>query len=668
MKMVIPDAPWTRQPLAWLLGTLLLTILPLIYLAELPWWVVIFSLWAGWYRWSREKIGLGPPKAAVKFLLLGIGTIGVVLTGGTLLGLDESLAYLVVLVGFKILEMKTAREFSLAVFMGYFLVMAALLYSQSLLFCLYASGLILLYTAALVQFSLGLEKGFRPRLALSLATGMILKVAPVVVILFLIFPRTEGGFLLRMAATPQAVSGLSDSLQPGSLERIAASSEVAFRVEFPETGLPRTSEMYWRGPVLWEARGDGFEWVAGRLPGGSTAPLSGLEIEQRITLMPHGARWLFALDYPASRISRSSKVVGDFLVSERDVVRTRIYTVTSQPINEQATLPRFILEQSLQVPDEVSEEVRALAQSWAEASDSPREIVERALNFFSDRFRYTLSPGSVNTLERFLFQSRRGFCEHYAAAFATLMRLAGVPARVVTGYHGGNYNRYGDYLDVRQLDAHAWCEVWFEGEGWQRIDPTSVVEPLRVNEGMDAFLRSDRVGGLELSRLDGFFGEASPWRQRMLDVRMAWDTLNYRWDLWVMGFDPEIQQELWSNRGWLQAQSGAWWFGVIFGLLLSAAALWWIAPWRRSPATRLQRIYDHFQKRSAKAGYVRRPVEGEWSFGQRLTREMPAKSEALLQFTQLFCRAKYDPRSDPSEMQSSLRKQLRAIGKLPKKS
>lgn len=666
MKFVVPNAKWSRQPLVWLTGALLLTILPLIYFAEIPWWIILVSAGAGWYRWVREVNGLGPPSAPAKFILVGGATLGIVLSRGTLLGLDESLAFLVVLAGCKILEMRTAREFSLAIFIGYFLVMAALLYSQSLLYCLYSTGLILLYTTVLVHFGIGMQTEFRPRKTMRLAGGLLLRVAPLVLVLFIVFPRTQGGFILRMGATPTAVSGMTDSLQPGSLERIAGSTETAFRVSFPDGDRPPTADLYWRGVVLWQALGDGFEWVAGDVSHPGSMRLEGPSIQQRITLMAHGERWLFALDYP-NRMPGSRFGPGGYLVGDRDINRSRIYSVSSRPLNRQISLDEETLRQALQVPDRVPPEAVALAEEWREAAASPREIVNQALEFFSDRFRYTLSPGSVNTLERFLFQSRRGFCEHYAASFATLMRLAGVPSRVVCGYHGGDYNRYGDYLSVRQLDAHAWCEVWYEGEGWRRVDPTVVVEPLRINEGMAAFLDSGRAGDLGISRLQGFLPtwEADTvWRQRFLNARMAWETLNYRWDLWIMGYDDEIQENVMAGAAWFRAQSGAWWFGVIFGLITIVIAIVWMLPKSLAPAHRMDKCYRRFLKKVSASGLRKEPAEGEWNFGQRVAAQAGPHAETIREFSRLYCRAKYDPESSPEKLLEKLKKSLKAIPKL----
>src|SRR5205814_3694683 len=300
-----------------------------------------------------------------------------------------------------------------------------------------------------------------------------------------------------------AASGFSDRLSPGSIASLTSSSDIAFRAEFPDSKSRPPGPMYWRGVVMW--RCEGMEWRAPYTaaavvqfvklgtPGDRALPVQsqgGKAIRQRITLAPHGAHWMFALDRPFEVPPGATLANGNYLWSVQPIRKPRRYEVVSSLETTGKELQPHERKAALQLPKSISPAVRELAQSWTTQNSDPRAIVNNALQFFrTHQYRYSLSPGEYkkNDLDQFLFRRRVGFCEHYAASFATLMRLAGVPARVVCGYLGGEYNEFGRFFLVRQADTHAWCEVWLPDSGWMRVDPTSVVAPDRVNLGFASF-------------------------------------------------------------------------------------------------------------------------------------------------------------------------------------
>jgi hypothetical protein len=292
--------------------------------------------------------------------------------------------------------------------------------------------------------------------------------------------------------------------------------------------------------------------------------------------------------------------------------------------------------------------VRELAQSWIGQNFNPRSIVNSALQFFrTERFRYSLSPGQYrkNDLEEFLFHRRVGFCEHYAASFATLMRLAGIPARVVVGYLGGEYNDLGGFFLVRQADTHAWCEVWLPDSGWTRVDPTSAVVPGRANLGLHSFLERRAGSGGTESRQGTFVTELT--RSALFtNILLAWEALNYEWDTRVLGFDTEVQESLLASVGIANSEP----FLLITETLVIAAALLaiyagWMQLRTRSRVDRVKALYERFCRRTARLGVRRSPWEGPSDFSRRAAQLLPNEAERIRQISSTYIALRYSPES-----------------------
>ena len=261
--------------------------------------------------------------------------------------------------------------------------------------------------------------------------------------------------------------------------------------------------------------------------------------------------------------------------------------------------------------------------------------------FRKENFVYSLTPNTYgrDPLTEFLFQRRSGFCEHYAAAFATLMRIAEIPSRIVVGYHGGEFNRLGNYVLVRQLDAHAWAEVWLRGEGWIRFDPTNVIAPDRISSGLESFLESralaENAGGETSTGVAGF-------REILRETRLAWDNIKYHWDLRVVNYDEDAQQTLFNLAGLadfappvivLWMASGAL---LIFGILAA-----WLGRTRRERLDPLVRDYRRFCRALAAAGVVREPWEGAQQFAERAALRFPEQANAIRRAAELYIAARY---------------------------
>jgi hypothetical protein len=352
---------------------------------------------------------------------------------------------------------------------------------------------------------------------------------------------------------------------------------------------------------------------------------------------------------------------GGFLQSLHPIVTPLRYDITSRADNrEKWLLPEHQIE-ALRKPSQISAQVQGLVDSLRAGGATDREIVDAALRFFrKENFVYSLNPQTYGSdaLTEFLFQRRSGFCEHYAAAFATLMRIAGIPARVVIGYHGGEYNRLGNYVRVRQLDAHAWAEVWLRGDGWFRVDPTNVIAPDRISSGSESFLESQALAD---NAAAGVSTSAAGLREMLREARLAWDNIKYQWDLRVVNYDEDSQQTFFNFTGLgdFAPPVIVLWMAIgallIFGLLA-----WFLGHARHERVDPLVRDYRRFCRALAKAGIEREPWEGPQQFAERAASEYPQQAAAIRDAAALYIAARYARQVDS---EAPFR---RAVRKLPR--
>jgi transglutaminase-like putative cysteine protease len=579
------------------------------------------------------------PSLPVKLLLFGLGVGAIAVTFGTLIGPEAGLSVLLLLVALKVLETKTARDFQVLALLGYFLCLCGLFFAQELLLWLFLAGIVVLLTMGLIAFH---RAGGGLARSLRLSFILLLQALPVTALLFVFFPRGYSGYRFQFSRSILGNQGISDRLEPGSIAALAQSDAIVFRAEFPDGTIPSSEDMYWRGAVLW--RSAGLTWTRG--PQLSlerrTGQLGGPPIKQRISLQPHGERWIFALDRPAGDLRTAPLQPGGYLQSVRPIFNTFHYTIESQPENRETRLPLDQVETAQALPAQLSPEAKALAASWTATAASGREIVAAGLRYFrTERFSYTLEPGTYgeNGLDEFLFKRRTGFCEHYAAAFATLMRAAGLPSRIVVGYHGGQYNSLGHYVIVRQYHAHAWCEVWLPNYGWLRVDPTDAIAPERVSASFGPLREGSTTTA---GAAGGGTNAASWWRSASNQAGLAWDSINYRWDLHVQNYDEDQQRTLLARLGFARF---SWlgtllWSGLAVLVLLAIVALWLRRPTRfRGDA--VSRGYERLCRRLATAGVAREPWEGPLGFTERAALAFPQHAALLHQAGQLYAAIRY---------------------------
>ncbi len=636
------DPPLGRRSVDLMLLALTVALLP--HTTHLPLIVILFfAAFAAW-RWFAAHRGWPLPGMPARTLLTAVALSGVFLSFGTVFGRDAGAALLVIMLGLKLLEVRRHRDAVIVVFLGYFLTVTMVLFSQELVtFTILAVALVLL-TATLIELNhpapvaTAGATALRPLIRHS---GILLAQAlPLMLIMFVLFPRLPAPLWNLPDDAWSGMTGLSDSMSPGSISALGQSDRVAFRVSFE--GMPPAQEqLYWRGPVFWHT--DGREWSPdGRdesIPLALEAPAfmpAGPSIAYTVTLEPHDRRWLFALEMPATAPEGSRHSADLLLLANRPVRQLTRYRVESHTGYRALRMTASERARALQLPA-ANPRARALGDQWRREGGGGEAIVQRALDHFGNEpFHYTLNPPLLpgrDPVDDFLFGTRHGFCEHYAAAFTVLMRAAGIPARVVTGYQGGELNPIGDYLIVRQRDAHAWAEIWLDGRGWVRIDPTAAVAPQRIERGSGESLLDERSamrGGLER----GMLGQL--WRQ----ASFGWDTLNNRWNLWVLAYGPDNQLALLSNLG-LRS-----WLGMTLAMLAAVAVLLLLIAFallfRRSndgdPAARL---YERFCAKLARRGIRRAPAEGPVEFAIRARGQRPDLAAAIDSINRRYVAIRY---------------------------
>ncbi|MFO8025793.1 transglutaminaseTgpA domain-containing protein [Thiohalophilus sp.] len=626
-------------PNALLLVAIVLLILP--HLPHFPIWlssaVLGVIVWRLLYDIGRVPL----PNRFIRILLVLLGIAALLLTYRTLVGREAGTALLVLMLALKLFEMRGWRDVTVVVFLGFFVMVTAFLFSQSLLMGAYTLVVVTLLTASLISFQQPVRTVAREPLLGDLrhAFRILVQALPVALILFVLFPRIPGPLWGLPEDAGTSRTGLSDEMEPGRISRLADSNEVAFRVQF-EANRPSSAQRYWRGPVLWQY--DGRKWKTEphqiRLPQQFDLDSNGPALEYQITLEPHNRQWLFALEMPAS-IPEQAQLNSEYQLLARrrisEVFRYEVRSYTDYRLDPRILLDR---ERYLALPPDTSPRTRELVKELAAETTSSAQMIQKVLNYFAEQpFYYTREPPLLfdDPVDEFMFETQRGFCEHYASAFTVMMRQAGIPARVVTGYYGGEMNPLADYMIVRQSDAHAWSEVWLRGRGWVRVDPTGVIPPSRVELSADLAQREPEVR----SRLDA---ERPWWKHSLRRAGFAWDAVNNRWQQWVVGYNQNRQNALLRALGLDDINWGKLVFLLMVMVslaLLVIAAL--VFRTDRDAERQVNRLYRRFLRRLARRGMNKLPAETPGAFSERAVREQPARSQRIRQITQTYLLLRY---------------------------
>ncbi len=632
-------AKTTLKTLATVLGFI---ILPHVF--HFPIWISL--TFYGLLFWF--VLGFYYPKCLPnKFVLISLFfvlVIACVATFGRITGKEAGSALFTILLGLKLLETHSPRDAYIVLYLSYFAILTHFLFSQTILISIYSLILIILLSNNLLILVNPIRQGQYLQY-IKRTIVLLLQALPMTLLLFLLFPRASSP-LVGYTDSATAMTGLSDTMSPGKISHLSQSEAIAFRATF-EQAIPPVEQLYWRGPVLWKF--DGITWRRGlssfsnkREDGEYWLAQKSQPIRHSITLEPHNKPWLFALDLP-TKSDQFGQINPSFELLAPLNVKNRIqYTATSYQQYNTGKLSYQDRKQGLQLPYQISARVIRLAQQWQQQSSSDSEVVDKALDFFNkQKFIYTLNPPKLgkDPVDGFLFETRQGFCEHYASAFVVLMRLANIPARIVTGYQGGEINPISDYVIVRQSAAHAWAEVWLPKRGWVRVDPTAVIAPERVHQSID--LNSQGLGSPIQFQL--------PQSQQILtwnkELIYYWDALNNEWNDTVLGFSRVEQTSLLEYLGFKKVTAKKLLVLVILLMAILFIVTMLILLRHRSPTIdKVQQIYLSFcQKLNKRYKIQRQSWEGPIDFSLRIKQQQPQLSVIVNKITQLYLQLRYSP-------------------------
>jgi transglutaminase-like putative cysteine protease len=650
-----------KQDTLLLIASSLLVLAP--HAAHLPLWVSLLCGATLAWRAAVTLLGRRLPSNVILVPIAAAAMFGVLDSYHTLLGRDAGVAMLVLLVAFKMLEMHARRDLFVVVFLCYFLVLTNFFYSQTIPTALLMLASLVALLATQLSFQLtGAVPPLRTRLWLG--AKLLALALPLAGAAFVLFPRIEGPLWGMPDDSHSAKSGLSDTMAPGQMSNLAQSEDVAFRVKF-DGPVPAQPQLYWRGPVLGSY--DGRTWTRVRPPRHGSAQqlalsVGGTSVGYQVTLEPSNTRWLFALempravpDLPGHGVALSGELEFQSLDPIAERVRYDVVSFVHYNLQPDASP---VDGQWLMLPYGLNPRARAAGQALAAEPDPARRVAAVLRQFAQGGFVYTLQPPLLpgrDSVDDFLYGTRAGFCEHYAGAFVFLMRSAGVPARVVTGYQGGEMNPIDGYLTVRQSDAHAWAEVWLPRRGWVRIDPTAAVAPERVQRSLARALPPPAPFGFEgLARLlqpdpDSLFGR----------IRYMVGAVNNGWNQWVLNYTPQRQQHVVERL----REGLSHWQSLALIAMLCALLLVVRKFSQRRKADPVDALYSVLCQRLDQLGLPRAPDEGPTAYAQRLADATlaPETGAAATEFLRRYSAYRYGSQSPGTGLVPILRELLSRV-------
>ena len=639
----------SQHPVFWLVLSLSLVITP--HLSRFPIWsIILIALLFIWRLLCIKRPHWLPPKWLLLIIIIFSGT-GLFLHFGTLFGKTAGSVLLSILLAVKLHESQSRRDYMLLISLSFFIIVTNFLFSQSIptvIFMLCITVVLLMSMITINQNNAAIDQVTK----LKLTVKMLFQALPLMLIMFVLFPRISGPLWKLPEEDNTALSGLSDTMSPGNISNLIKSSNVAFRVNFKDD-IPPQQQLYWRGLVLWYF--DGITWERGKK---NTTPnptllISENKVDYTITLQAHQKKWLYALDMPVDAPDDIVYTRNFVLRSQHNITSLYQYHLTSSlDYKIQSEISPWEKSAGLKIPPQSNLKTvlkgKHLAQRFAKAED----IIDHVLKTFNrEEFHYTLKPPltpGFDPVDQFLFQTKRGFCEHYASSFTLLMRAAGIPARVVLGYQGGTINPLTKVLTVRQSEAHAWSEVWLQNRGWVRIDPTAAIAPQRIEQSLDAALDINESRPLHIQLSSS----------ALKDILFYWDAIDNRWNQWIIGYDTEKQKQLLSKL----LNQRIHFSDIIFLLVAGFSAaliitlLFIFQPWKRPKLDPVTEAYDVFCKKLSSKGIIRDSYEGPFDFSHRAIKALPEQESSIRLITRLYSKLRYE--ASHSEKQLTQLKQL----------
>jgi len=658
-----------RLGILWVIAALCISMFP--QLVSMPLHLIPITLFPILLRLVAEFRNWKPMPLYLRVIATVLAVTALVITYGGLLGRRAAVSLLVLMLSLKLLETFRTRDARIVASLCLFLCATQFLFSQGvsmivyIIACLLSSLIALMYLhrrEAYEHIAVAQDNGRNIFTELGFGLRLLALAFPIGLALFLLFPRWTSPLWGLPEEALDARSGLSDSMTPGSIQSLFMDDSPAFRVKF-ESALPSQSELYWRGPVFWDF--DGRTWqrsyLSRNLHADDKPDLENVAIRYEIQMEPTEQHWIFALDYPAL-VPTGTRLTLDYqLVTKKSITQLHDYVMASDPnFIDSPVLKQTLRGAALEIPTGFNPRTLEMMREWRREANSNSEIVRRALAYFNQQeFRYTLNPPllSEHSVDEFLFDTRSGFCEHYASAFTIMMRMAGIPARVVTGYQGGWYNDIGSYMLVRQSDAHAWSEVWIRGSGWTRIDPTAAIAPSRVERGA-----VDSLG--ERRHLLDY-----EW---LRDVRNTFDLFQRGWNNWVVAFGSESQSRLFSIFGWGALDSAKLVITMIAVILVITSVIFMLIPvllrFRSSKKQDpLLRLWQKFIKKLNKAGFVSHPSMGPMELATYANGQLRYKGDGIIRIAELYMLNRYSQNAGKQQELAELinRFQPQAVPKRP---
>ncbi|MFT5690727.1 MAG: transglutaminase-like putative cysteine protease [Oceanicoccus sp.] len=634
-----------RNCLAWILISQIALIIP--HVQRLPWWVLaVYACCALWRVMVYQGRWSFPPKS-IKGLFSILCFYGIYQSYGTMIGMEPTVALLISGFSLKLLEVVSRRDVYVILFLAYFVALTEFLFDQDFLVSAFVFFTVMLITTALVALH---QRGYDRVDTISFRKTAVLFVqaVPLMVVLFIVFPRFEPLWKVPMPSH-QAQSGVSDSMSPGDISDLAQSGDLAFRAIF-ESEIPTRDKLYWRGLVMSDF--DGRTWRQGRLKKEFLSEEQERVVRRslreplRYSVIQEASHqpWLFNLALAYST-DENTVAVNDFRLVWKGDIHSRVkYEVISDihaPIEPIASKKTRRYETEL--PFSGNPESRAFAQDLFAASNDERAFIDSVLTYyFREEFSYTLKPPLLgnDSIDDFLFNTKRGFCGHYASSFVFLMRSAGIPARVVSGYQGGEINPITGTILVHQFDAHAWAEVWLPDEGWVRFDPTSMISPERIEYGLE-YAMQEEGSFLSGSPLSALRYRNVEWLNRL---RLQLDAFSFYWSSLVLQYKGKRQVDLLNQLlGDISPFRVA---GFILGagaLVLLSIAFFELRGRGRPKSSPEVQLYLRLCKRLERVGFERRKHEGPIDFSRRVTKQQTKWKPHVLSATRAFVTLSYEP-------------------------
>ena len=621
----------TVKQLFWIISSVVIAVVP--HFSRLPIWFPFFVAVIALVTWMSAKKSIKPIPGPLIFLLTLFIFFAIIFFQGFSLNRELSVTILTTMTVLKLLETKSKRDAWMVVTLCYFVILTRFFYSQDFILVLYLVLSIFIITHSLFIIQHANKATYFIRSELKQTMSLLLTGVPLAALFFLFFPRLGSPIWGSPDFFGEGKTGISEEMSPGSISQLFIDDSTAFRVTF-NSAIPAKSQLYWRGPVLWDY--DGSTWTRNRnlrpVNRDVAFKLDGIKTSYEIELEPTGQNYLFSLDYMLESPEGTVLLPDLELISKLKINQLGHYKMTSllKTYNPYEWLSNKTLERLTRLPEGYNPETQKLINSWVAIDKRPEQLIQKALKWFAtDDFYYSYSPPSLHgdTVDQFLFDTKTGFCEHYASAFTIMMRAAGIPARVVTGYQGGIKN--GDYLLIKQSDAHAWSEVWIKDKGWLRVDPTAAVSPLRVERGSQALMSQQ-------SRTWYDYG----WSRKLGE---RYDVVRHKWNKWVRDYNVVKQRALFQFVGF-DSKDGKSIAIVLSSIMVITTILVLLFLYITRPKRKFNyydKIYHKFVKSFYKKGLTKSNSLGVSKFTEIAVKQFPHIKNNIEEFTQLYLKLRF---------------------------